>query len=461
MPKKKEIVEFTIDENEFGGKAYGYIDNTKISVKNAIKGQKVKAIISKVRNNKAEAKVMEVLERSALEQEESCLHFGICGGCFKQTVPYNDQLEMKENQVKKLFQELNIEYNEWMGIEGSPLPYTYRNKMEFSFGDEEKGGPLTLGMHKKGRHYDIVTVDECLIMDKDFRKILTTILEYFKEKNVPYYNSRRHIGYLRHLVVRKAYFTKEILINLVTTTQVEHDMNELRDIIVNINFEGKLVGLLHTFNDNLADTVQSDKTDILYGQDFVMEELLGLKFKISAFSFFQTNSPGAEKLYSIVRDFVGNSDNQTVFDLYCGTGTIGQIVAQNAKKVIGIELIEDAVEAANNNAKLNNLNNCTFIAGDVKEKIKEVRDKPDIIILDPPRAGIHPQALQDIIAFNAPQIVYVSCNPKTLVRDLVELRNKGYEIKKVKCMDMFPHTPHVETVVLLSHKKSQASSPSL
>lgn len=452
MPKKKEIVELIIDENEFGGKAYGYIDNTKVYVKNAIKGQKVKAVISKVRNNKAEAKVMEILERSPLEKEESCIHFGICGGCFKQPVPYENQLEMKENQVKKLFEDVKIEPNEWLGIEGSPLCYTYRNKMEFSFGDEEKGGPLTLGMHKKGRHYDIVTVDECLIMDEDFRKILTMILEYFKDKEIPYYNSRRHVGYLRHLVVRKTYFTNEILINLVTTTQLEHNMDDLVTKIKDVNYDGKLVGLLHTFNDNLADIVQSDKTEILYGQDFVTEELLGLKFKISAFSFFQTNSAGAEKLYSIVRDFVGNADNKTVFDLYCGTGTIGQIVAQNASKVIGIELIDDAVKAANNNAKLNNLNNCTFIAGDVKEKIKEINENPDIIILDPPRAGIHPQALKDIIDFDAPQIVYVSCNPKTLVRDLVELKNKGYEVIKVKCMDMFPHTPHVECVVKLYRK---------
>ena len=447
MPKKKEIVEFIIDENEFGGKAYGYIDNTKISVKNAIKGQKVKAVISKMRNNKAEAKIMEVLERSPLEKETACNHFGICGGCFKQSVSYEDQLEMKENQAKKLFKELNIEAGEWLGIAGSPLTYNYRNKMEFSFGDEEKGGPLTLGMHKKGRHYDIVTVDKCLIMDEDFRKVLTLVLNYFREKKVPYYNSRSHVGYLRHLVVRKTHFTKEIIVNLVTTTQMEVNMDGLTDIIKKADFEGTLVGLLHTFNDNLADTVQSDKTDILCGQDFVTEELLGLKFKISAFSFFQTNSSGAEKLYSIVRDFVGNSANQTVFDLYCGTGTIGQIVAQNASKVIGIELISDAVDAANNNAKLNGLTNCTFIAGDVKEKIKEIKDKPDIIILDPPRAGIHPQALQDIIAFNAPQIVYVSCNPKTLVRDLAELQDKGYTVKKVKCMDMFPHTPHIECVV--------------
>ncbi|MDR5658540.1 23S rRNA (uracil(1939)-C(5))-methyltransferase RlmD [Serpentinicella sp. ANB-PHB4] len=447
--KKKQLVDLTIEENEFGGKAYGYIDQTKVVVKHAIKGQKVKVYITKVRKNKVEGKVMEIVEKSPLEKEATCKHFGICGGCFKQGVSYEDQVKMKEDQVKRLFEEENIAVKGWEEIGTSPLAYSYRNKMEFSFGDEEKGGPLTLGMHKRGRHYDIVTVDACTIMDEDFRKILSTILDFFKEREIPYYNSRSHIGYLRHLVVRKAYFTKEILVNLVTTTQMDIDINPLLQEIKNLQLEGKLVGFLHTFNDNLADTVQSDKTDILFGQDYVTEELLGLKFKISAFSFFQTNSPGAEKLYTIVRDFVGDANNQTVFDLYCGTGTIGQIVAQNAEKVIGIEIIEDAVEAANNNAKLNELDNCTFIAGDVKEKIKSLKEKPDIIILDPPRAGIHPQALQDIIAFDAPKIVYVSCNPKTLVRDLTELGQKGYKVQKVKCMDMFPHTPHTEVVSLL------------
>jgi len=359
---------------------------------------------------------------------------------------------MKDIQVKKLFDEAGIKDYEYLPIEVSPNAFEYRNKMEFSFGDEEKGGPLTLGMHKKGRHYDIVTVNECGIMDKDFRTILNTILDYFKENNIPYYNTRSHEGYLRHLVVRKAHYTKELLINLVTTTKMDLDLTDLVDRIKGLDLEGELVGFLHTLNDNLADVVQSDETIILFGRDYIIEELLGLKFKISAFSFFQTNSLGAEKLYSIVRDFVGNADDKTLFDLYCGTGTIGQITAQKAKKVIGIEIIEDAVRAANENAKLNRLDNCKFIAGDVKEKVKELKDKPDIIVLDPPRSGIHPQALKDIIGFNAEKIVYVSCNPKTLVRDLLELEQHGYKVKKAKCMDMFPHTAHTEVVVKLERR---------
>lgn len=447
--KRKQIIDLTIEENEFGGKGYGYYQGTKVSVKRAIKGQKLKVFINKIKNNKVEGNIYEIIEKSPLEDQETCSHFGHCGGCLYQNIAYESQVKMKEEQVKALFDEANIKGYEYLPIELSPSAFEYRNKMEFSFGDEEKGGPLTLGMHKKGRHYDIVTVDDCRIMDGDFRKVLNIVLKYFKDKDIPYYSTRSRKGYLRHLVVRKAYFTKELLINLVTSTQIELDLKDLVEKIKSTDLDAKLVGFLHTFNDSLSDVVQSDKTDILYGRDYIVEELLGLKFNISAFSFFQTNSQGAEKLYSIVRDFVGNADDKILFDLYCGTGTIGQITAQNAKKVIGIEIIEEAVKAANENAKLNGLDNCKFIAGDVKEKVRELEEKPDIIVLDPPRMGINPKALKDIIDFGAEKIVYVSCNPKTLVNDLLELEKSGYKVEKAKCMDMFPHTPHVEAIVKL------------
>ncbi|KAB3531618.1 23S rRNA (uracil(1939)-C(5))-methyltransferase RlmD [Alkaliphilus pronyensis] len=451
--KRKDIVEFVIEATEFGGKAYGRLDGVKINVKHGIKGQKVRAIIKRIKKNQAEARIVEVLEASPLEAEATCKHFGNCGGCFQQSIHYDNQLQEKEENVKKLFEEQGLNDVNWLPIEGSPITFGYRNKMEFSFGDEEKGGRLALGMHKRGRHHDIVTVDECLIMDEDYRKILKTILEYFTNKKIPFYHSMRHVGYLRHLVVRKAHYTGEILVNLVTTTQLQPDISSLVKELKTLELKGDLVGFLHTFNDNLSDTVQSDKTDILLGRDYIIEKQLGLQFKISAFSFFQTNTLAAEKLYSIVRDFLGDANNQIVFDLYCGTGTIGQIVASNAQKVIGIEIVEDAVKAARENAALNGLNNCEFIAGDVGQEVKKINYKPDIIILDPPRAGIHPKALKDVISFGADRIVYVSCNPKTLVKDLKDLVSSGYTIVRAKCMDMFPHTGHIETVVLMSRVK--------
>ncbi|MGV8154215.1 MAG: 23S rRNA (uracil(1939)-C(5))-methyltransferase RlmD [Alkaliphilus sp.] len=450
--KKKEIIEFTIEEMSFGNKAYGYYDNRKIVVKGGIVGQRVKARVKKIRKDKAEAYITEVIEKSPYETIIPCTHYGKCGGCSLQTLPYEIQLEEKEKWAKKLFENARIKPEQWLAIEGSPIIQDYRNKMEFSFGDEFKGGPLTLGMHKKGMHYDIVTVNECIIMDNDFRKILVTILDFFKVRDIPKYNNRKHEGYLRHLVVRKAHNTSEILINIVTSTQLYVNISDLVIELTKLDLDSKIAGILHTFNDNLSDTVQRDKTEILFGQDFITEEVLGLQFKIPPFSFFQTNTLGTEKLYSIVKEFVGDSSDKTIFDLYCGTGTISQIVANQAKQVIGIEINEEAVKTARINAQTNNIKNCMFIAGDVKEEIQYLNEQPDIIILDPPRAGITPKALEYMAEFNADKIVYVSCNPKSLVEDLKFFEGKGYVVEKVQVVDMFPHTTHVETVIKLRRK---------
>ncbi|MBS6042159.1 MAG: 23S rRNA (uracil(1939)-C(5))-methyltransferase RlmD, partial [Clostridium baratii] len=304
--------------------------------------------------------------------------------------------------------------------------------------------------HMRNQSFGIITVNECKLVDEDFRKVINATVEYFRGKDLPYYRVMKREGYLRHLVIRKAKNTGELLVNLVTTTQVDFDLTEWTNIIKGLDFQGELVSILHTENNSFSDAVIPEKVNVLFGKDYIMEELLGLKFKISPFSFFQTNTKGAEELYSIVREFMGNSDNKVVFDLYCGTGTIGQIVAPKAKKVIGLELIEEAVEAAKENAKLNGLDNCTFIAGDVAETIKEVKDKPDIIILDPPRSGVSPKALEYVIKFDAKEIVYVSCNPKTLVDNLKDLMAHGYKIERTRVKDMFPNTPHGEVVVKLS-----------
>ena len=239
------------------------------------------------------------------------------------------------------------------------------------------------------------------------------------------------------------------MVNIVTSSQEDFDMTEYTEMLLNLEIEAEIVSILHTINDGLADAVQCDELRVLYGRDYINEELLGLKFTISPFSFFQTNTKGAEKLYSIAREFVGDHENKVVFDLYSGTGTIGQVMAGAAKKVYGIELIEEAVVAANNNAKLNGLTNCEFVAGDVAKTVKNFKVKPDLIIVDPPRPGVHKDAIRDISGFGAKEIVYISCNPKTLVLDLVEFKKYGYEVEKVKCMDMFPNTPHVETIVKL------------
>ena len=447
--KKKDIIELKIEHSEFPSWGIGHLEGKRIYIKNTIPGQVVQAVVTKNREKHAEAKIINILERAPVETESFCKHFGACGGCAHQMLPYDKQLDLKSGLVKDLLDEAGIEGYDFLGIEGSPETFAYRNKMEYSFGDETKGGEMSLGMHRKGKFHDVVTVDECKIVDEDFNLIITTLLNYFKEREIPVYNNRIHEGYLRHLVVRKTKRTGEIVINLVTSTQLNLDLKDLVKIVTNLSFEGKLVGFLHTFNDNVSDTVVSDKTDILWGQDYFTEEIMGLKFNISAFSFFQTNSLGAEKLYGMVMDFMGDTENKVVFDLYCGTGTIGQIAAKKARQVVAIEIVEEAIEAAKNNAKMNGITNCKFIAGDVLKIIDEIKEKPDIIILDPPRVGIHSKALKKILDYNAPEMIYVSCNPKSLAMNLKDMQDAGYKVKKVKCMDMFPHTPHVEVVVLI------------
>lgn len=452
MRKRKEY-EFYIESTEFPGKGIAFYEGEKVAIKNTIPGQKVRARVTKKNSNGIEAKLIEILEDVDYKISPQCELFGVCGGCSQGDLELETQLKFKEMQVKRLFEDKHIDGYEYLGIESSPDHYEYRNKMEFTFGDFEKGGELTLGMHARGKSFAIVSVDKCQIVDEDFRAIVKEALNHFRGEELPYYKILKHEGYLRNLVVRKAINTGEILINIVTTTQNSYDFTSFTEKLKGLSLKGEITGIIHTLNDSLSDVVQADSIEVLYGREYIIENLLGLNFKINPFAFFQTNTKGAEKLYSIVRDFIGDSDNKTVFDLYCGTGTIGQIVAPKAEKVIGIELIEEAVEAAKENAKLNGLENCNFIAGDVAETIKTVKESPDIIILDPPRPGVHPVALDYVIKFNAQEIVYVSCNPKTLVNDLEVLINSGYVVEKVKVMDMFPHTPHTEVVVLLQRQE--------
>ena len=468
--KKGQICEGYVERLDFPNKGVLSCEDEKVVVKNVLPGQKISFMITKKRKGKAEGRLLDVLENAPYEIPSVCPHFGVCGGCAYQTLPYDKQLELKKGQVRKLLTpvfakqalldgeaELTDEYvnHIFEGIKGSPVQSAYRNKMEFSFGDEVKDGPLSLGMHKRGSFYDIVSVRECQLVDEDYRKILNTTLDYFTQKGTSYYHRMRHEGYLRHLLVRKAQKTGEILIALITTTQEEQDLQPYVDALLALPLQGKITGVLHTKNDSVADVVQSDETVLLYGQDYFYEELLGLKFKISQFSFFQTNSLGAEVLYETAREFLGDisddgRNDKTVFDLYSGTGTIAQLLAPVAGKVIGVEIVEEAVKAARENAKLNNLNNCEFIAGDVLKVIGDIKEKPDFIVLDPPRDGIHPKALQHIIDYQVDRIVYISCKPTSLARDLDVMIEQGYRMERVVAIDQFPGTGHVETVCLLS-----------
>lgn len=457
--KKGEIYQGIVEKVEYPNKGFVYVDGEKVTVKNAIPGQKVRFVINKKRSGRAEGRLLEVLEKSPLETREPvCSIFPACGGCMYQTMSYEAQLQMKENQVKELLERaLEVENLDgiWEGIHGSPTEFGYRNKMEFSFGDEYKDGPLSLGLHKKGSTYDVLNASDCKLVHQDMTAILSCVREYFAVRGVSYYKKLQHEGYLRHLLLRRSVTTGEILVHVITTTQEEHDLAPLVSELLALPLEGKIVGIMHILNDSLSDVVQSDETRILYGQDYFYETLLGLRFKVSTFSFFQPNSLAAEVLYSIVRDYIGDTRDLEVFDLYSGTGTIAQLAASVAKEVIGVEIVEEAVCAAKENAARNGLSNCRFIAGDVLKVLDEVQEKPDVIILDPPRDGIHPKALPKILSYGVEKIVYISCKATSLARDLKSFREAGYQVERACCVDQFCETVHVETVCLLGNRNAK------
>lgn len=435
-----------------------------VLVKHVHPGQKISLRLRKKRRGRWEGERLEVLEPGPGAEEPVCPYASDCGGCAYQGLSYEAQLELKERQVKHLLDEAMDGHNYgWEGIVPSPVQTGYRNKMEFTFGDVCKDGPLALGLHKRGAFHDIVTADGCRICDPDFSMILRTTLDYFDRVQVPYYHRMRHTGYLRHLLIRKARATGDILVDLVTTTEIQETglLTDWRSALVELEDSGQLTGhfagILHTYNDRLGDVIADEGTDVLYGQEFFTEKLLGLTFKISPFSFFQTNSAGAETLYRIVREYLGETKDRLVYDLYSGTGTIAQILAPAAERVIGVEIVPEAVDAARENAKKNGLDNCDFLCGDVFEVLDHQLASgkaPDLIVLDPPREGVRPDALKRILSYGAERMVYVSCQITSLTRDLPVMIRHGYIPQRTCSVDLFPYTTGIETVILM-HRKNQ------
>ena len=557
--KKGDIVQGVIDEYSFPNRgSFIHIEENpqveggkierKVTVKGALPGQTVRARIKKKKEGKAEGILLDVVKKSPLETKKPmCNHFYSCGGCTYQTMSYTNQLKLKEQMVKDILVPVMGQSGEkdngftWEGILASPNQFRYRNKMEFTFGDEEKDGPLTLGLHRQYSSHDILSIDSCAIVNPAWNEILKYTQKFYRKLGVPHYNKRTHTGVLRNLVIRQSETDGRIIVNLVTTTHHSIDENtrnipwnekrsetvdelqlpqyvagllsigepkpvgldaytshgyeklktrkkivrdqkgklqrvngSFEDNVGNGEFEtlsyfNKIAGVLYTECDTLADAIIPDSVTLLYGDDYLMEEVLGLKFKISPFSFFQTNTKGSEVLYSKAREYAlealnaGNESTESntsapktgvIYDLYSGTGTIAQLMSSVAEKVYGIEIIEEAVVAARENAKLNKLDNCEFIAGDVLAKLDDIEDKPDLIILDPPRDGVNPKALQKILSYGVKNMVYISCKPTSLARDLEIFKANGYEAVKGCSVDMFPNTQHVEVCCLLEQLRS-------
>lgn len=389
-----------------------------------------------------------------------CPHNDFCGGCTYQGESYDEQLSIKEQEVRMLFQTGGIVPSVFDCIEGCPPEsrYRYRDKMEYTFGDEVKDGPLCLGMHRPGQFMAITTVDSCQLVREDFNRILRYTLDFCKDKDYSKYHKRRHTGLLRNLVIREGFRTSEIIVNIVTSSDGEFAESEWLQGLKRLKLDGGIVGVMHTLDDDKADSVKCDELRILDGRDYYFEKILGLDFKVHEFSFFQTNIEAVERLYEKALSLIDNINGKNIYDLYCGTGTISQIAARKAGHVTGIEIVRESVDMAEENASMNGLDNCEFICGDVFDVLENTEQgrnlkQPDVIIVDPPRVGMMPDAVRKISSYGVPQIVYISCNPKSLVKNLSQFMDYGYKVDYVKPFDNFPMTSHIECIALISKEQ--------
>lgn len=445
------LVTAKITKMIYPGFSIGLGENGKeYRFKGGITGQTVLLNGGKKKAGYHKAKLVQILEKSPLEINNFCEDPNDCSGCKFQNLSYDKELELKSEMINELFKELNWKDN--IKINPSPLIDDYRNKMEYTFGDTHKDGPLVLGLHKVGKFYEIVEDGGCKIASPDFNKIRAYTQDFFRAKGIKHFHKTRQEGILKFFVVRYSFYENAFMLNLVTpTTTVLDDLfEEYISGFKNLRLDGKINSLYHTISNSTSDAIKPEEVIKIWGEEHLTEKINGLIFNISPFSFFQPNPKGAENLYNKAVEFAGEIDNNTVYDLYCGTGTISQIFAQNAKKVIGVEIVEEAVIKARENASINKLSNVEFRANDVLHEINNLTDNPDIVVLDPPRAGIHADAIPQICDMGADTIVYISCNPATQVEDLKLFMEKGYKVEEIECFDQFPRTLNMETVALLS-----------
>ncbi|MDR0357182.1 MAG: 23S rRNA (uracil(1939)-C(5))-methyltransferase RlmD [Clostridiales Family XIII bacterium] len=381
---------------------------------------------------------------SCENSSEDCVRAEICGGCAYRGVPYEEQLALKNERVLNLLLEYGVVCGAYEGIAPSPRVLAYRNKMEYSFGDEAKNGPMTLGLHRKKSYLSVLNTDDCRIVPEDFNIIRREVLSLMTSRGHSFRHKRTHSGFLRNLVIRRGENTGELLVNLVTSDEESLDEEDFVRLLTGLKLDGDLVGILHTIYCGRADTVGCDRMKILFGRDFYFERMSGLSFKVNAFSFFQTNTSAAEAMFSSALSLADDLENKTVFDIYCGAGAISLMLAKAAKEVVGIEISPDSVRAARENAERNGLSNCRFIEGDALEVLERLPQRPDSIVVDPPRMGIHPKALKKLISYGRDEWIYISCNPKTFCENMAVLAEHGYKLDELRVCDNFPFTKHIE-----------------
>ncbi len=462
--KKDDIIEVPIESTGFEGKSIAHVEGLVVFVDGAIAGDVVKAKVYRTKKNYAEAKLVELVTPSSHRTEARCKYFGTCGGCKWQHVEYATQLEYKQQHVVDAleriggFKELNI-----LPIVGSEEIFFYRNKLEFSFSDKtwlreedmqnENIPTLALGFHVPQRWDKVLDIDECFLQSEISTAILNAVRDFAVKNNIPAYSPDMESGYFRNLVIREGKNTGDVMVNLVTFEDSPETMEKLSERLKKEFPE--ITTIVNNVTKRKSQVAVGEYEKIYYGDGIIHDTLEKYLFQISANSFFQTNTKQAEKLYSIAKEFAALKPTDVVYDLYCGTGSIGIYISGSVKQVIGIELIESSILNARKNAELNGITNCEFIAGDLKDLLtkdvawKERFAHPDVIIVDPPRSGMHPKAVEEVGKMKVPAIVYVSCNPATLARDLQVLVTFGYSIERVQPVDMFPHTYHIESVAKL------------
>jgi len=466
--KNTTLSNVTMETYAAEGKSIAHLAEGKVLfVEQSVPGDVVDVTIIKDKKSWAEGKLTRLVEPSALRTQPFCKHFGICGGCKWQMLPYTLQLQYKQQQVSDQLSRIgHIALPDIQPIIGSVAETNYRNKLEFTFSAKRyltfeeisnRGDTLTqepaLGFHAPGLFDKVVAIEKCYLQPDPSNKILNFLKNYTAERNFPYYDYRQQQGWLRNVIIRVAR-TGEVLVNLV----VQHERKTEREALLDALLLAvpEITSLNYTINPKVNDTIHDQDVICYFGKPYIEEKLEQYRFKISPKSFFQTNTPQAEQLYRVTREFAGLTGTETVYDLYCGTGSIGIFCSNKAAKVIGIELVDDAITDAKANAEMNGITNCHFFTGDTAaictDDFFAAHGRPDVIITDPPRAGMHDKLVKQLLKIRAPKIVYVSCNPATQARDL-QLLDEAYAVTGLQPVDMFPHTHHIENVALLELKR--------
>ncbi len=472
-PNKNDLIELEITAYAFEGKGIAKIEVDEndperkfvIFVNGSFPGDKVLARIIKVKKSYAEALCEKILVPSGIRTEAKCAHFGVCGGCKQQNLKYETQLQFKDEQVKETFEHIagvtDFEREKAIGAEDI---FYYRNKMEFSFADKRwllkedlqneniENKDFALGLHIPRVFDKVLDITECYLQSEQSAAIVNFTRDFFRSRNVSIFNSKTHTGYLRNLVIKESHHTNDLMINIVTSEENEKLISEYSAELIK-QFP-PVTTIVNNINLKKSQTAFGDYEKIFAGDGFIFDNIGKFKYRISANSFFQTNTKQAVNLYNKTLEYAGLTGNEIVYDLYSGAGTISIFVSEKAKEVYAFESVEAAVTDANFNADLNNISNLTFIQTDLNKSFlpiiqNENFPKPDVIIADPPRSGMNPKTVTDIIQLSPKKIVYVSCNPATQARDVEQLVKNGYKLIKSCAVDMFPHTFHIENVALL------------